>query len=158
MKQKSEKKRFKNMLLLLAILIGALTMSTLVWWEKSGAWITGSTGDYTLVFSGNGKDDYCELIIDDGATAIGDMAFAGYSGLASISIPASVTSIGAWAFGGCSNLITVTNRSITPQDISNNNAFSAVDLSTVTLRVPSSAVEAYKNAEGWKNFGTIEAM
>ena len=75
-----------------------------------------------------------------------------------ISIPASVTSIGAWAFGGCSNLITVTNRSITPQDISNNNAFSAVDLSTVTLRVPSSAVEAYKNAEGWKNFGTIEAM
>jgi hypothetical protein len=31
-------------------------------------------------------------------------------------------------------------------------------MSSATLRVPSSAVEAYKNAGGWKDFGTIIGM
>jgi hypothetical protein len=42
--------------------------------------------------------------IPDGVTSIGDYAFAGCTGLTSVTIPASVTSIGDWAFYNCDNL------------------------------------------------------
>ena len=47
------------------------------------------------------------VIIEPGATSIGNYAFSRCTGLTSVSIPASVTSIGKYAFDGCSNLNTV---------------------------------------------------
>lgn len=41
-------------------------------------------------------------------TGIGDYAFAGCSGLTSVTIPASVTSIGYYAFADCSGLTSMT--------------------------------------------------
>ncbi|MBR2238334.1 MAG: leucine-rich repeat domain-containing protein [Prevotella sp.] len=47
-------------------------------------------------------------IIPNSVTSIGERAFAGCSGLTSVTIPNSVTSIGNFAFYGCSGLTSVT--------------------------------------------------
>jgi hypothetical protein len=58
---------------------------------------------------------------------------------------------------GCTGLTALTNPSTTPQSI-DSDVFYNVSLSTRTLRVPSSAVDAYKAATVWKNFGTITGI
>ena len=47
-------------------------------------------------------------VIPNSVTSIGEWAFAGCSGLTSLTIPNSVTSIGEYAFAGCSGLTSVT--------------------------------------------------
>lgn len=47
------------------------------------------------------------VVIKQGATSIGDYAFA-WCGLTSVTIPASVTSIGDYAFNGCNGLKSIT--------------------------------------------------
>ena len=91
--------------------------STNVVWVLSGA-----SPNYTLTISGTGvmanyadansqpwaanRSDIKTIVINDGVTSIGDNAFA-YSGLTSVSIPASVTSIGESVFYNCTNLTSV---------------------------------------------------
>ncbi|MBR3703874.1 MAG: leucine-rich repeat protein [Oscillospiraceae bacterium] len=48
-----------------------------------------------------------KVVIESGATSIGNYAFAGCSALAGITIPGSVTSIGRQAFAGCGSLTRV---------------------------------------------------
>ena len=60
------------------------------------------TATNTLRFGGN------STIIPNSVTSIGEYAFDGCSGLASVTIPNSVTSIGKYAFYGCSGLTSVT--------------------------------------------------
>ena len=82
---------------------------------------SGVTGDCTwsldgtvLTISGNGKMEknyinkypswglsITKVVIENGVTSIGGMAFAGCTSLTSIVIPDSVTEIGAYAFWGC---------------------------------------------------------
>ena len=88
----------------------------------------GWTGDCTwtldgtvLTISGNGKmgkyymDKYpswglsiTKVVIENGVTNIGDMAFTDCKSLTSITIPDSVTSIGYGAFYGCTSLTSIT--------------------------------------------------
>ena len=76
-----------------------------------------STG--TLTISGTGRtNNICpspwkdfsihEVVIEEGLTEIGDMAFDGCTGLTFVTIPDSVTEIGALAFSNCTNLTSVT--------------------------------------------------
>jgi TolB-like protein len=51
---------------------------------------------------------YITTIWGEPVTAIGDKAFAAYSGLTSVTIPNSVTTIGDFAFAGCEGLTSVT--------------------------------------------------
>ena len=48
-----------------------------------------------------------ELVLPDGVTSIGNMAFFGYSGLTSVVLPDGVTSIGEYAFSGCNSLANI---------------------------------------------------
>ncbi|MDR3189106.1 MAG: leucine-rich repeat domain-containing protein, partial [Prevotellaceae bacterium] len=95
------------------------------------------------------------VTIPASVTAIGNFVFASCSGLTSVTIPASVTAIGTSAFRDCSGLTSVTNLSLTPQSISSK-IFIGVNKNTCTLRVPASAVAAYKRANEWKEFKTIQ--
>ena len=80
--------------------------------------------DGTLTISGNDMPNYssyksnsapwysqCEkiknVVIKNGVTNIGDLAFYNCSGLTSVAIPNSVTSIGYSAFSGCSSLTSI---------------------------------------------------
>ena len=78
---------------------------------------------------------------------IGIFAFQ-YSAITSIVIPESVKSIGIQAFHGCSDLTTITVKAVTPPTLGS----FAISNEVQTIYVPSESVEAYKNADGWKDF------
>lgn len=115
----------------------------------------------SLSFIGTWAFSFCtsltSISLPEGLTSIDWWAFGGCTSLTSISIPESVTNIGWWVFEACSSLSSVTNLATTPQDISSA-AFNEVPLSEATLYVPAGSLEAYKNAEGWQDFGTISPI
>lgn len=96
-----------------------------------------------------------EVAIPGSVTSIESYAFNWCLSLTSVTIPAGVTSIGNNAFYNCTNLTEVTNLNPVPQPLLNE-VFHYVDLSKATLYVPIESVEAYRTADIWKNFGTIE--
>ena len=120
------------------------------------------------------------VTIPNGVTSIGIKAFFCCYGLTSVTIPNSVTSIGEMAFLYCSGLTTVTIgsgiESIGPQafadykkltnvycyainvPITDTDAFKSSSIEDATLYVPAESVDAYKDAEPWKNFGTIKEI
>ena len=93
--------------------------------------------------------------IPNSITDLSEGVFYGCSSLTSITIPESITGIYPDAFNGCVGLKSVISFSPVPPSayIYGCSAFRGVDLSSVTLYVPS--VAAYYNAETWKDFGTI---
>ena len=130
--------------------------------------LTGTSPNYTLTISGTGamKDygtpddlpwkDYRSLIasvvIEDGVTSIGNMAFEGCNNanLTSVTIPASVTSIGDFAFGYCTYLasVTIPVASLTYYGVS------AFDDTAAGLKiyVPGSALSTYKAPTNWSAY------
>ena len=130
--------------------------------------LTGTSPNYTLTISGTGamKDygtpddlpwkDYrssiTSVVIEDGVTSIGNMAFEGCNNanLTSVTIPASVTSIGDFAFGYCTYLasVTIPVASLTYYGVS------AFDNTAAGLKiyVPGSALSTYKAATNWSEY------
>ena len=117
------------------------------------------------------------ITIPNSVTSIGDGAFSGCTGLTSIIIPNSVTSIGYGAFDGCigltsvlignnselsmdatffgyANLTQVTCYANVPPHIGHFE-YDKDSLTEKTLYVPVSAVDKYKEADIWKDFGHI---
>ena len=80
-------------------------------------------------------------------------------GLTQYAIPDGVKVIGDGSFSACSALKSVTVYNPEPVNVGGtdkyNDAFYEVDAANCTLYVPAESVEKYKNAEGWKEFGTI---
>ena len=91
-------------------------------------------------------------VIPDGIKTISDFAFQGCSGLTSIAIPSSVTSMGFSSFWGCNNLTSVTVFSEEPIACS---ISPFTNSANATLYVPKGSREAYKAADGWKDFKEI---
>ena len=95
-------------------------------------------------------------------TVIEQCAFEGCTQLSSILIPKNVIFIGANAFADCTGLSTMTCIAPTPPTMgqfanpsANSEIFARVDVSNATLYVPAESVDAYKNADQWKDFGQI---
>ena len=101
---------------------------------------------------------YCSsltsVVIPDSVTSIHSSAFLGCSSLTSIVIGKGVKLIGSGAFMGCSSLTTVICRAEELPEFGWG-IFEYVWTSEATLYVPASALEAYKAAYPWKEFGTI---
>lgn len=100
-----------------------------------------------------GCSSLTSIEIPNSVTSIGNQAFDGCFNMTSITIPNSVTSIGWYAFYRCSGLTSITCQSVTPPTLGSE-AFGYVDKS-IPLYVPDASIDAYKAAEGWKEFFNI---
>ena len=94
------------------------------------------------------------VTLPKGVSSIGDYTFYDCINLTSVTIPNSVTSIGDKAFYNCNNLKSVTCLA-EEVPITDLWAFEDVPLSSATLYVPESSVDAYKEEYPWCEFGTI---
>ncbi len=94
--------------------------------------------------------------IPNSVTSIGHGAFSLCYSLTSITIPNSVISIGYAAFYYCSSLTYITCEAVNPPTLGDN-AFEGVNKS-IPLYVPSSSVQQYKLAKGWKDFTNIQPI
>jgi hypothetical protein len=105
----------------------------------------------------NSTFSYCtsltSITIPNSVKSIGGWAFSQCYGLPSITIPGNVTSIEGGAFVDCFKLTSITNLRLKPVTISSY-VFSGVS-QNVTLKVPTSAVSAYQNADVWKEFNIV---
>ena len=110
-----------------------------------------SIGDYAFL----GCSSLSSITIPDGVTSIGEGAFANCSNLTSITIPEGVTSIGYDAFYYCLSLESVYCKSTTPpvaERLNGSWAAFYVNASGRKIYVPIESVEAYKSADGWKDY------
>lgn len=84
-------------------------------------------------------------------------AFDKCSSLTSINIPKSVNIIAQWAFAFMYALNNVTINWTTPFTFTDGSVFSDIDLSKVTLNVPSGTACTYAAADNWKDFNIVGA-
>ena len=134
--------------------------------------------NWLIGYKGNKPEG--KLMIAQGTRGIAVSAFDGCSGLTSVTIPNSVTSIGGYAFYGCSGLTSVVIgggvKTISRQAFSNcpeltdvtcyaenvpttqSDAFADSYIEYATLHVPDASVNAYGQAEPWKNFKEIVGL
>ena len=109
----------------------------------------------------NGKE-IKDIVIPDGMTSIGNQQFYGCSGLTTVTIPNSVKSIGDFAFNGCSGLTSIISLNNIPptctQYYSIYTQFESVDKSNCIVWVPKGSANAYKAANGWKDFQDIREI
>ena len=96
------------------------------------------------------------VTISNSLTSIADQTFMQCFNLASVTIPSSVTNIGQEAFSFCFELKSIESLAETPPTCGGK-AFDIVDMNNCVLTVPANSVEAYKAAEGWKEFYSIVA-
>lgn len=103
-----------------------------------------------------------DIKIGENVTSIGSQAFSGCSALAEITLPEKVTSISgegySSAFSDCTSLKKVRCLSSNPATILNGQAFPAQTLESGELLVPEEALQAYKDAEYWKDFININTF
>lgn len=85
--------------------------------------------------------------------SIGYDCFSDCWSLTTLSIPSSVDSIGHNCFQNCTNLETIFCYSTTPPIIYNGSTLG--QSGSTILYVPSSSIELYKKADGWKDFVAI---
>ena len=120
-----------------------------------------------------GKVEIPEKVEIDGieytVTEIAEDAFKGNTELTEVTIPGTVTTIGSGAFGGCTNLKAIYVLSPTPANLAATassraqhkvasttvSQFEGIDLETCVLYVPYGSEQAYREAEGWKDFKHI---
>jgi hypothetical protein len=162
------------LLLCLTAMLGTGDCCTTVTWKYNPATRTlfimgtGAMEDYSYDHLGNAVVPWISnrclietVVICDGVTHIGDLAFYECSDITSVSILSSVTDIGICAFADCSAMTSITNLRTMPQyisDYASPHVFRNVDKRACTLYVPTGSVEAYRKAEGWGEFKNIEPL
>lgn len=95
--------------------------------------------------------------LNEGLVSINTNAFAYCSNLTDIVLPSTLENCKGNAFRECGNIKTIEARSVLPPTTDGSCPLSNVDLTGVTLYVPSWSVGEYQLADGWKEFYTFQA-
>jgi|GEM_PF-3557854 len=95
-------------------------------------------------------------LINSNAPWSGDPLFNSVMSLTSLTFGNNVSSIENSAFDGCRGLTQITSNRTSPPTIQSN-TFNGVTRS-IPVRVPSSAVTAYRNAQHWNQFTNFQGM
>lgn len=91
-----------------------------------------------------------EFTIPETVISIGSSAFYNCMNLESITIPHKTSSIGKLAFGECYKLKHIYCKPLTPPDLE---SYAFLHLSrSAKIYVPTTSVELYKEAKGWKKY------
>ena len=88
--------------------------------------------------------------IPDSVTSIEDSVFYNCYNLKTITVPDSVTKIGEDAFNYCSSLTSVYCKPTIPPTMGSNAFYG--NASGRKIYVPEKSLDAYKNADGWKDY------
>ncbi|MDR2049348.1 MAG: leucine-rich repeat domain-containing protein [Treponema sp.] len=88
------------------------------------------------------------VALPEGLTTIGRWAFSYCRSLKPVTLPASITAIGYRAFYNCGSLESITLLALKPPVLGGGMGAPAPRV----IYVPAAALEAYRNAEGWKNY------
>lgn len=88
---------------------------------------------------------------------ISPYSFSGCTGLTDIVLPSTLEYCKGFAFNECGNIKTIETRSVLPPTTDGSCPLSGVDLTGVTLYVPSWSVGEYQLADGWNSFYTFQA-
>lgn len=99
---------------------------------------------------------YCcdieSMELNEGLSVIGKRAFAYCQEMTSLILPSTLQEVGEDAFYDCRKLTSLACKATTPPTC-NENPFNNFDYSSCKLYVPENAIEAYKTADYWKEFG-----
>lgn len=95
--------------------------------------------------------------LNEGLVSINANAFRNCSNLTDIVLPSTLENCKGNAFRECGNIKTIEARSVLPPTTDGSCPLSYVDLTGVTLYVPSWSVGEYQLADGWKEFYTFQA-
>jgi len=102
------------------------------------------------------------VTIQNGMTSIKSGAFYGCFGMTSVTIPSSVRYIGEGTFDDCSRLTSVISLNPVPPVVESGDKGMTIQYiqdndvpKVITLYVPKSGVNAYKQAPGWRVFNKI---
>ena len=93
--------------------------------------------------------------ISDSVTSIESYAFQGCKGVTSLAIPNNVTHIGDYVFQDCNSLESIYVMAETPPSVSSD-SFTDSNYIISTIYVPTGCLEAYQNADVWKEFWEIK--
>lgn len=109
-------------------------------------------GDATF----SGCKNLKQISLNEGLVSINSYAFSGCTGLTDIVLPSTLEYCKGFAFNECGNIKTIEARSVLPPTTDGSCPLSGVDLTGVTLYVPSWSVGEYQLADGWNSFYTFQ--
>lgn len=91
-------------------------------------------------------------VLHDGITSVGTLSMAGMSGVAAVTLPATVTEIGSGAFEGWQSLGTILADKLTAVPALGSDVWLGVDRPSVELVVDREMAETFAAADQWKEF------
>lgn len=98
-----------------------------------------------------------KIQFNEGLVSINANAFRNCSSLTDIVLPSTLENCKGNAFRECGNIKTIEARSVLPPTTDGSCPLSYVDLTGVTLYVPSWSVGEYQLADGWNEFYTFQS-
>ena len=161
------------------LLLTACLLTTATWaqtWQigsPNAGDMTASLNKGTLTIQGSGqmqnfnvntgmapwlsqKDEVKTLIVEEGVTSIGQLAFQNHTALTDMLLPSSLTTIGGNAFQGCTALAEIIIENPVPPTAPGQYPFTGVTTRYCVLRVPEGSEAAYRANSMWNAFNIVE--